>query len=100
MITILESQNKNANDFNETIEIKETDFMKVLDNFVPTLNQASLAYYEKYFINNSDSKWLLKFSNNHLNKILIKIKGYFFYILLFQILADLLILLKGIHYYR
>ena len=55
MINILESRNQIANDFNEAIEIKESDFIKVLDNFVPTLNQSSLAYYEKYFINNSDS---------------------------------------------
>ena len=54
IISLLELQNKNANDYDEVIEITENDFIKVLDNFVPTLDESSLAYYEKYFINNSD----------------------------------------------
>ena len=55
IISILESKNQNANDYEDTIEINENDFSRVLENFVPTLNQSTLAYYEKYFINSSDS---------------------------------------------
>jgi hypothetical protein len=55
IINVLESQDGNVNDFNEIIEISECDFLKVLDSFVPTLNDSTLLDYEKYFIKYSEN---------------------------------------------